>query len=117
MAQLMYKPRTDLTDSQYLHLSVYCIYVTNDKLKVASLFNQIQRPRYKIATQEVEETFRYLRRTQHAMLLQAKDMNRNDPDRLRRILRDEVGMREAIWNVRVVQPVIELAELRPAESR
>lgn len=51
------------------------------------------------------------------MLLQAKDMNRNDPDRLRRILRDEVGMREAIWNVRVVQPVIELAELRPAESR
>lgn len=99
MAQLIYNPRKDLTQDQYLHLSVYCIYVTGDKLKVASLFNQTQKPRYKIATQEVEETFRYLRRTEHAMLLQAKGMNRNDPDRLRRILRDEVGMREAIWNV------------------
>ena len=46
------------------------------------------------------------------MWVRAKDMARNEPDELKRILRDEVGMKRERWDVRVVKPVMEMARLR-----
>ena len=39
-------------------------------------------------------------------------MARDEPDDLKRILRDEVGMERERWDVRVVQPVMAMARLR-----
>lgn len=39
-----------------------------------------------------------------------------DPDELKRILRDEVGMEPQRWDVRMVKPVQEMARLRPSRN-
>ena len=46
------------------------------------------------------------------MWVQARDMARKDPNKLKRILREEVGCGREKWDVRVVKPVRELAMLR-----
>ena len=39
-------------------------------------------------------------------------MAREEPDELKRIMRDEIGMEREKWDVRVVKPVIAMAGLR-----
>lgn len=46
------------------------------------------------------------------MWIRAKDMAREEPNELKRILRDEIGMERRKWDVRVVQPVMSMAGLR-----
>ena len=50
------------------------------------------------------------------MLVRAKDMVRKEPEELKRILRDEVGLSPERWDVRVVKPVIAIAGLRLIED-
>ena len=108
----VYKRRKDLPDDKLLRLSVYYIYVSPEAWEVASLLNQLNRIQPKIATEEVESTYSHLHDTEHPMWVQARDMARKDPDKLKRILREEVGCGREKWDVRVVKPVRELAMLR-----
>lgn len=39
-------------------------------------------------------------------------MARKEPDELKRIMRDEIGMERERWDVRVVNPVMAMARLR-----
>ena len=39
-------------------------------------------------------------------------MAREEPHELKRILRDEIGMERERWDVRVIQPVMAMAQLR-----
>lgn len=50
--------------------------------------------------------------TEHPMWVRAKHMAREEPNELKRILRDEIGMERARWDVRIVQPVMPMAQLR-----
>ena len=46
------------------------------------------------------------------MWVRAKDMARTDPDELKRIMRDEIGLGRDRWDVGVVSPVMAMARLR-----
>ncbi len=43
-------------------------------------------------------------------------MARKEPDELKRILRDEIGMEPERWDIRVVKPVMAMARLRLIED-
>ena len=109
---LVYKPRMNLSNEELLRLSLYYIYVSPKACYVASLLNQLHDIQPGIATQEVKSTYYYLHDTEHPAWVQAKDMARNEPDELKRILRYEIGVERKRWDVRVVKPVMEMARLR-----
>ena len=109
---LVYKPRTDLSDNILFRLSLYYIYVSPETWQVASLLNQLHKLRPKIATQEVQSTYLHLHDTEHRMWVRAKDMAREEPEELKQILRDEIGLGPERWDVRVVKPVMAMAQLR-----
>lgn len=109
---LVYKPRMDLPDNTLFRLSLYYIYVSSETWKVASLLNQLHKLDPGIATQEVKSTYYHLHDTEHPMWVRAKDMARKEPDELKRIMRDEIGMERERWDVRVVNPVMAMARLR-----
>ena len=109
---LVYKPRKDLSNDVLFRLSLYYIYVSPKTWHVASLLNQLHNIQPGIATQEVKSTYYYLHDTENPNWVRAKDMARNEPDELKRILRYEIGMERERWDVRVVKPVMEMARLR-----
>lgn len=109
---LVYKPCMDLSPNTLFRLSLYYIYVSPKTWKVASLLNQLHRLPQGIATQEVKSTYLHLHDTEHPTWVRAKDMARKEPDELKRILRYDIGMDRAGWDVRVVQPVMAMAQLR-----
>ncbi|CAF9938741.1 hypothetical protein IMSHALPRED_001072 [Imshaugia aleurites] len=113
---LVYKPRKDLSDKILFRLSLYYIYVSPETWKVASLLNQLHNLKPGIATQEVRATYLHLHDTEHEMWVRAKDTARNEPEELKRILRDEIGLEPERWNVRVVKPVMAMAALRLIED-
>lgn len=109
---LVYKPRMDLSHNILFRLSLYYIYVSPETWKVASLLNQLHKLNPGIATQEVKSTYLHLQDTEHPVWVRAKDMARKEPDELKRIMRDEIGMGRERWDVRVVNPVMAMAGLR-----
>lgn len=109
---LVFEPRKKLSDENLFRLSLYYIYVTPETWQVASLLNQLHKLPKAIATQEVKATYLWMHDEEHAMWVRAKDMARKEPDELKRILRDEVGSSPEKWDVRVVRPVMAMAQLR-----
>lgn len=113
---LVYKAREDLSDNVILHLSLYYIYVSPNPSSVASLLNQLHSVKPRIASQEIRSTYDHLHDTEHPVWVRARDMVREKPDELKRILQDEIGMARERWDVRVVKPVQEMARLRPSQN-
>lgn len=106
------KPRMDLSNNLLFRLSLYYIFVSPETWQVASLLNQLHKIAPGIATQEVKSTYLGLHDTEHPMWVRAKDMARQEPDELKRIMRDEIGLGGERWDVRVVNPVMPMAMLR-----
>lgn len=102
----------DLPSRTLFRLSLYYIYVSPKTWQVASLLNQLHKLESGIATQEVKSTYLHLHDTEHPMWVRAKDMARKEPDELKRILRDEIGVGRERWDVRAVKPVMAMAGLR-----
>ena len=113
---LVYKPRKDLSSNILFRLSLYYIYVSPKTWQVASLLNQLHKIEPGIATEEVKSTYLHLHDTEHEVWVRAKDMARKEPDELKRILRDEIGMEPDRWDIRVVKPVMAMARLRLIED-
>ena len=112
---LVYKRRKDLSGNVLFRLSLYFIYVSPETWKVASLLNDLDKVKPRIATQEAESTYLYLHDTEHTMWVRAKDMARKEPDELKRILREEIGLERERWDVNVVMPVTPMALLRQGQ--
>ena len=110
-AIVMTLPRLDLSPNELFQLSVYHIYVFTSATKVASLMNRKWAPKPRMTTRDVKATYMYLHDTEHAAWIRAKNMNRNEKELLRTILRD-CGVQEELWTADVIRPVGPTAGLR-----
>ena len=108
---VMSLPRLDLSPNEFFQLSVYYIYVFTSETKVASLMNRKWAPKPRMTTKDVKTTYLHLHDTEHVEWIRAKNMNRNEKELLRTILRD-CGVEEELWNADVIRPVGPIAGLR-----
>lgn len=102
-----------LNDYQLFYLAFLRIYVSHYYGTVASHFNRLFGRRPPLRAKQCEIIYEQLHDSLHSSWVKAKDMNRQEADRLR-VMMEIVGLPRERWDVDLIQPVGPTTCYRPA---